>query len=105
MILSAPSKGDDVETVVHGVNTAHRGADIISCARCTTNCITPVMEILGRRIGVRKAIMTTVHAYTASQHIVDGPDLVEPQLGFEPPFGLKNDAQRHGFQITLGAVF
>lgn len=73
VILSAPSKGDDVETIVHGVNTSHHGADIISCASCTTNCITPVMEILGRRIGIRKAIMTTVHAYTASQHIVDAP--------------------------------
>jgi glyceraldehyde 3-phosphate dehydrogenase len=44
---------------------------IIACASCTTNCITPVVEILGRRIGIKKAIMTTVHAYTASQAIVD----------------------------------
>jgi glyceraldehyde 3-phosphate dehydrogenase len=73
IILSAPSRGDDIETVVHGVNLPSDRAAIISCASCTTNCITPVIEILGRRIGVRKAIMTTVHAYTASQHIVDGP--------------------------------
>jgi glyceraldehyde 3-phosphate dehydrogenase len=73
VLLSAPSAGDDVETIVHGVNTPQHGTTIISCASCTTNCITPVMEILGRRIGVRKAIMTTIHAYTASQHIVDGP--------------------------------
>jgi glyceraldehyde 3-phosphate dehydrogenase len=73
VILSAPSKGDDVETVIHGVNTSGQQSFVISCASCTTNCITPVLEILGRRIGVRKAIMTTVHAYTASQHIVDGP--------------------------------
>ena len=71
VILSAPSKGDGVETIVHGVNTPQGNAAIISCASCTTNCITPVMEILGRRIGVKKAIMTTVHAYTASQAIVD----------------------------------
>ena len=71
VILSAPSKGDGMETVVHGVNTPQGNTAIISCASCTTNCITPVMEILGRRIGVRKAIMTTVHAYTASQAIVD----------------------------------
>ncbi len=45
IILSAPSKGDDVETVVHGVNSGHSGASIISCASCTTNCITPVLEI------------------------------------------------------------
>jgi glyceraldehyde 3-phosphate dehydrogenase len=73
VILSAPSKGDDVETIVHGVNTPKGGTAIISCASCTTNCITPVMEILGRRIGVRKAVMTTVHAYTASQALVDAP--------------------------------
>jgi hypothetical protein len=73
VILSAPSKSDDVETIVHGVNTPQEGTAIISCASCTTNCITPVMEILGRRIGVKKAIMTTVHAYTASQAIVDSP--------------------------------
>jgi glyceraldehyde 3-phosphate dehydrogenase len=73
VILSAPSKGDDVETIVHGVNTPKGGTAIISCASCTTNCITPVMEILGRRIGVKKAVMTTVHAYTASQALVDAP--------------------------------
>jgi glyceraldehyde 3-phosphate dehydrogenase len=73
VLLSAPAAGDDVETIVHGVNTPRQGTTIISCASCTTNCITPVMEILGRRIGVRKAIMTTIHAYTASQNIVDGP--------------------------------
>ena len=71
VILSAPSNGDGVETIVHGVNTPQGNTTIFSCASCTTNCITPVMEILGRRIGVKKAIMTTVHAYTASQAIVD----------------------------------
>jgi glyceraldehyde 3-phosphate dehydrogenase len=53
------------------VNAPLGGSGIISCASCTTNCITPVMEILGRRIGVKKAIMTTIHAYTSSQAIVD----------------------------------
>lgn len=71
VILSAPSKGDDVETIVHGVKTPQGNIGIISCASCTTNCITPVMEILGRQLGVKKASMTTVHAYTASQAIVD----------------------------------
>jgi glyceraldehyde 3-phosphate dehydrogenase len=71
VILSAPAKDDGVETIVHGVNTPHGNTAIISCASCTTNCITPVMEILGRRIGVKKAIMTTLHAYTGSQSIVD----------------------------------
>src|SRR5918996_3372599 len=73
VILSAPTKSDDVVTVVHGVNTVDGDTHIIACASCTTNCITPVVEIIGRRIGIQKAIMTTVHAYTASQAIVDGP--------------------------------
>jgi glyceraldehyde 3-phosphate dehydrogenase len=73
VILSAPAKSDDIATVVHGVNTVDGDTHIIACASCTTNCITPVVEIIGRRIGIQKAIMTTVHAYTASQAIVDGP--------------------------------
>lgn len=75
VILSAPSKGDEVPTIVHGVSRlAHQEPQIISCASCTTNCITPVIEILGRRLGIRKATMTTVHAYTASQSLVDTPN-------------------------------
>ena len=74
VLLSAPTKSEEVITVVHGVNESHADAQIISCASCTTNCITPVMEIISRRIGIKKAVMTTVHAYTASQAIVDGPN-------------------------------
>lgn len=73
VLLSAPSKSSDVETVVHGANTTGGKSTIVSCASCTTNCITPVVEVVGRRIGFTKAVMTTVHAYTASQSIVDGP--------------------------------
>jgi glyceraldehyde 3-phosphate dehydrogenase len=73
VILSAPAKGEDIGTVVHGVNVLKDKPQIISCASCTTNCITPVVEVMGRRIGIQKAVMTTVHAYTASQAIVDGP--------------------------------
>jgi glyceraldehyde 3-phosphate dehydrogenase len=73
VILSAPAKDDDVATVVHGVNQVGDDVQLISCASCTTNCITPVVEIIGRRIGIQKAIMTTLHAYTSSQSIVDGP--------------------------------
>jgi glyceraldehyde 3-phosphate dehydrogenase len=72
-ILSAPAKGSDVPTVVFGVNRADEPVRTISCASCTTNCITPVTEVMDRRIGVKKAIMTTVHAYTSSQAIVDAP--------------------------------
>jgi glyceraldehyde 3-phosphate dehydrogenase len=73
VILSAPSKSEDVPTVVYGSNKVDGDERIISCASCTTNCITPVVEILGRRVGIKKAIMTTIHAYTSSQQIVDGP--------------------------------
>jgi glyceraldehyde 3-phosphate dehydrogenase len=74
VLLSAPSKDEAVETVVHGVNVSKGSSAIISCASCTTNCITPIVEIMGRRVGVEKSVMTTVHAYTASQSVVDGPD-------------------------------
>ena len=73
VILSAPAKSADVEMVVYGVNQADPQARMISCASCTTNCITPVFEVMDRHLGVEKAIMTTIHAYTASQTIVDGP--------------------------------
>jgi glyceraldehyde 3-phosphate dehydrogenase len=73
VLLSAPSKDEDIATVVHGVNTAGSTSAIISCASCTTNCITPIVEVIGRRIGFRKAAMTTLHAYTSSQSLVDGP--------------------------------
>jgi glyceraldehyde 3-phosphate dehydrogenase len=74
VLLSAPSKDADVETVVRGANSSDGASGIISCASCTTNCITPIVEVIGRRIGFRKAVMTTVHAYTSSQSIVDRPD-------------------------------
>ncbi len=74
VVLSAPAKDEEVPTVVYGVNLPPADATSISCASCTTNCISPVVEVVGRRVGIRKAIMTTVHAYTASQAIVDGPD-------------------------------
>jgi glyceraldehyde 3-phosphate dehydrogenase len=73
VILSAPTKSEIVPTVVHGVNRPHGQPQIISCASCTTNCITPVIEVAHRRLGVERAVMTTVHAYTAGQQLVDGP--------------------------------
>jgi glyceraldehyde 3-phosphate dehydrogenase len=73
VLLSAPSRGGEVETVVHGVNVPGGDSSVISCASCTTNCITPIVEVIGRRIGFAKAVMTTVHAYTASQSVVDAP--------------------------------
>jgi len=73
VILSAPARTETVATVVHGVNQAPAGEQVISCASCTTNCITPVAEVLDRRFGIRQAITTTVHAYTSSQQLIDGP--------------------------------
>lgn len=74
VLLSAPSNAADIPTVVHGVNTASGAASIISCASCTTNCITPIIEVIGRRIGFTRALMTTVHGYTASQSLIDAPN-------------------------------
>jgi glyceraldehyde 3-phosphate dehydrogenase len=74
VILSAPTTDDAIETIVHGVNHPGEGAAIVSCASCTTNCIAPVVEVVERRIGIAKAVMTTVHASTASQSVVDAPN-------------------------------
>ncbi|MAU10193.1 MAG: type I glyceraldehyde-3-phosphate dehydrogenase [Anaerolineaceae bacterium] len=73
VIISGPTKSADVPTVVHGVNTADGETRVLSCASCTTNNITPVLEILDRYIGIEKAIMTTVHAYTSTQELIDTP--------------------------------
>ncbi|WP_445955490.1 type I glyceraldehyde-3-phosphate dehydrogenase [Yeosuana sp.] len=81
VIISAPTKSEDIPTVVHGVNTEDGKTNIFSCASCTTNNISPVVEVLGRRIGIKKAIMTTVHAYTASQGIVDAPSKKNFRMG------------------------
>lgn len=81
VVISGPTKSKDTPTVVHGVNTADGKTSIFSCASCTTNNVGPVVEILDRRIGIRKAILSTVHAYTASQMLVDAPSRKEPRMG------------------------
>ena len=81
VVLSGPSKGLDVPTVVHRVNTEDGKTAIFSCASCTTNNVSPIMEILGRRIGIKKAILNTTHAYTASQTIMDAPSKKEQRMG------------------------
>jgi glyceraldehyde 3-phosphate dehydrogenase len=73
VVLSGPSKSPDVPTIIHGVNRPDGETQIISCASCTTNSIAPLVEILDRRFGVEKALLTTVHAYTATQALVDSP--------------------------------
>lgn len=81
VVISGPTKSVDTPTIVHGVNTQEGKVNIFSCASCTTNNVSPVLEILSRRIGVDKAILNTVHAYTASQSIVDGPSKKKPRMG------------------------
>lgn len=74
VIISAPSKGGDVDTFLLGVNEeTYKGQKVISNASCTTNCIAPVAQIMVSNFGVEKAMMTTIHSYTADQSLVDGP--------------------------------
>jgi glyceraldehyde 3-phosphate dehydrogenase len=81
VVISGPTKSVDTPTIVHGVNTQDGKVAIFSCASCTTNNISPVIEIIGRRIGIKKAILNTTHAYTASQGIVDGPSKKKLRMG------------------------
>jgi glyceraldehyde 3-phosphate dehydrogenase len=81
VMISAPTNSINVPTVVYGVNSEQGNTSIFSCASCTTNNISPIVEVLGRRLGIKKAIMTTVHAYTASQGIVDGPSKKNFRMG------------------------
>jgi len=73
VILSAPSK-DDTPMFVYGVNDkTYAGQTIISNASCTTNCLAPVAKVLNDKWGIKRGLMTTVHAATATQKTVDGP--------------------------------
>jgi glyceraldehyde 3-phosphate dehydrogenase len=73
VVLSAPSK-DDTRMFVCGVNTdTYKGEAIVSNASCTTNCLSPVVKVLNDNFGIKRGLMTTVHATTASQKTVDGP--------------------------------
>ncbi|HUD20762.1 MAG TPA: type I glyceraldehyde-3-phosphate dehydrogenase [Candidatus Saccharimonadales bacterium] len=73
VIISAPAKGE-MGTFVIGVNDDKLGGEeVISNASCTTNCIVPVAEVMHRHFGIAKAMMTTIHSYTADQNLQDGP--------------------------------
>ena len=73
VLLSAPSK-DDTPMFVYGVNHAtYAGQTIVSIASCTTNCLAPVAKVLNDKWGIKRGLMTTVHAATATQKTVDGP--------------------------------
>lgn len=76
VVLSAPAKGEDVPTFVMGVN--HMQFDpkkhvIVSNASCTTNCLAPLAKVLSNSFGIEEGLMTTVHAATATQAVVDSP--------------------------------
>lgn len=75
VVLSAPAKGEGATTIVLGVNEDQlaESSDIVSNASCTTNCITPVAAVIEANFGIDKAMMTTIHSYTASQKLQDAP--------------------------------
>ena len=73
VVMSAPSK-DDTPMFVYGVNDkSYKGEAVISNASCTTNCLAPVAKVLNDKWGIKRGLMTTVHATTATQKTVDGP--------------------------------
>ena len=74
VLISAPGKGD-MKTIVYGVNenTLDGSEEIVSAASCTTNCLAPVVKVLNDEFGIRKGLMTTIHAYTGDQNTLDAP--------------------------------
>jgi glyceraldehyde 3-phosphate dehydrogenase len=76
VLISAPPKGDKpVQQIVYGVNEdEYSGEDVVSNASCTTNSITPVAKVLDEEFGIETGQLTTVHAYTGSQNLIDGPN-------------------------------
>lgn len=73
VIISAPAKEDSVKTIVYGVNdeSLNEHDKVISIGSCTTNCLAPIAKILNDVIGIEKGFMTTIHAYTNDQNVVD----------------------------------
>ena len=74
VVISAPSKDKDIQTYVLGVNEqTYEKEAIIDNASCTTNCVSPILAVVMSKWGIKKAMMTTIHSYTADQNLVDGP--------------------------------
>merc|ERR1719330_1938373 len=73
VIISAPAKDADTPTIVVGVNTEDYKTDmkVVSCASCTTNGLAPIVKVINEKFGIKQGLMTTVHAATASQMVVD----------------------------------
>lgn len=81
VILSAPAK-DDTPMFVFGVNhEGYKGESIVSTGSCTTNCLAPMAKVLHQSFGIKRGLMTTVHATTATQKTVDGPSAKEWRFG------------------------
>lgn len=73
VIISAPPKGEGIPIFLMGVNeTRYRDEKIISNGSCTTNCVAPIVKLVKEKFGVEQAVLTTIHAYTADQELVDG---------------------------------
>ncbi len=87
VVLSAPTGDERITTVVPGVNEPKPPVKITSCASSTVNCVAPLLEIIDRRIGVSRASMTAVHAWTSTQALVDCHS-VNPRLGRAAPTNL-----------------
>lgn len=87
VVISAPAKGEGATTIVLGVNEdkLEDANDVVSNGSCTTNCITPVAAVIESHFGIEKAMMTTIHSYTASQRLQDAPakDLREARSAAE----------------------
>jgi glyceraldehyde 3-phosphate dehydrogenase len=81
VLLSAPAKDEGFQTLVFGSGNVVPDKDLVSNASCTTNNVTPVIRVLNEAFGVEKAMLTTVHAYTATQGLVDAPDKKDPRRG------------------------
>lgn len=87
VLVSAPCKcdkdEDPVKTIVLGVNegTLTKEDTIVSNASCTTNCLAPIVKVLNDNFGVKRGFMTTVHAYTGDQHLIDSPHRKDPRRG------------------------
>lgn len=73
VIISAPAKDSKIPTYILGVNnTDYNGEKLISNGSCTTNCVAPIVKLIDQKIGFQEGVLTTIHAYTTNQNLVDG---------------------------------
>lgn len=100
VVITGPTKSKDTPTVVHGVNTEDGKTAVFTCGSCTTNNIAPLVEILDRRLGVKKAILNTTHAFTASQTLVDAPSKKELRMGRAAALNLSPAATGAAIAVT-----